>query len=224
MINRRDSCNKIIESGVIAVFRFKEVFPMIPVADALIRGGIMVLEITLTTPEALSSIEALKRHYGSKILIGAGSLISRDQVEKVASAGADFIVSPITRNELIDAGHAYDLPILLGAFTPTEAQTAHEYGADMVKIFPAGQTGPSYLRGLLAPMPHLKLVPTGGVTPENAGEWIHAGAVAVGIGTALIDTEAIRRGTFSVLTERARTLCSCIAKAKNSEIHHGSEY
>ena len=213
-MNRRIVSEKIIESGAIAVLRFKEALPLKPVASALIQGGIKVLEVTLTTPNALTEIDALKQCYGTEVLIGAGSVTTKQQVQDVALAGASFIVSPITKKAVIDAGHAHDLPVLPGAFTPTEAQAAHEYGADMVKIFPAGQLGLGYMKALLAPLPHLKLVPTRGVTPENAGEWIRAGAVAVGLGTALIDAEAVRKNHLFVLTECATTLCTSIVDAR----------
>ncbi|MCY4159820.1 MAG: bifunctional 4-hydroxy-2-oxoglutarate aldolase/2-dehydro-3-deoxy-phosphogluconate aldolase [Bacteroidetes bacterium] len=213
-MNRREKVKQIITSGAIAVLRFRKKLPLEQTVDALIRGGVKVLEITLTTPGSLSSIEALQKSHGSEILIGAGSVITEQQVQDVASAGADFVVSPVTKKEVIDSGHVRELPVIPGAFTPTEAQVAHEYGADMIKIFPAGQLGSGYLKALLAPLPNLKLVTTGGVTPENAGEWIRTGAVAVGLGSALIDVEVIQSGQFSVLTERARILCNSITEAR----------
>lgn len=214
MENRRALTKKMLASGAIAVLRLKESLPLEPAVDALIRGGITVLEVTLTTPNALSSIEALRKSCSADILIGAGSVITEQETHEAASAGANFIVSPITKKEVIHAGHTYGLPVLPGALTPNEVQMAHEYGADMVKVFPAEQLGLDYIRALLAPLPHLKLAPTGGVTPENAGEWIRAGAAAVGLGSALFDSEAIRSGQLSILTERARTLCTNIAEAR----------
>lgn len=215
MGHRRALTKKMLASGAIAVLRLREALPLKPAVDALIRGGITVLEVTLTTPNALSSIETLRKSYGAEILIGAGSVITEEQTHDVVSAGANFIVSPITKKEVIRAGHAHGLPVLPGALTPTEVQIAHEYGADMVKVFPAEQLGLSYIKALLAPLPHLRLAPTGGVTPENAGEWIRAGAAVVGLGSALFDTEAIRSGRLSTLTERARTLCASIAEARD---------
>ncbi len=214
MENRSLLTKKLITSGAIAVLRLQETLPLKPAVDALIHGGVTVLEITLTTPDALTSIETLRKSCDAEILIGAGSVITEKQAHAAAAAGADFIVCPITSKEVIHAGHAHGLPVLPGALTPTEIQIAHEYGADMVKVFPAGQLGLSYIRALLAPLPHLKLVPTGGVTPENAGEWIRAGAAAVGLGSALFDTEAVQSGQLSILTEHARTLHASIAQAR----------
>jgi len=213
-MNRRVLSNQIVRSGAIAVIRLKEKLPIERAVDALIQGGITIIEVTLTSPGALSLIETLQKSYEEEILIGAGSVITKEQVNDVALAGASFVVSPITKKEVIDAGHTRGLPVLPGAFTPTEAQIAHEYGADMVKIFPAGQLGSDYLRALLTPLPHLKLVPTGGITPENTREWIRAGALAVGLGSALFDVEIVRSGQFSVLTERARKLCKSIKEAR----------
>ncbi len=213
-MNRKILTNRIVEAGAVAIVRIKETLPLEPAAEALVRGGITVLEVTCTTPNAFPTIEALRRCYGMDVLIGAGSVITEQQVKDVASAGACFVVSPITKKGVIDAAHALDLPVLPGALTPTEAQAAYDLGADMVKIFPAGQLGFSYVRALLAPLPHLKLVPTGGVTPENAGQWIRSGVAAVGIGSALVDVAAIRSGQLSVLTERASVLCASIAEAR----------
>lgn len=204
----------IIRFGAMAVIRLHESVPILPIADALLMGGIRTLEVTLTTPNALSMIEQLSQSYGTKMLIGAGSVINPKQVQDVASAGGSFIVSPITKKEIIDAGHALDCAVLPGAFTPTEVFTAHEWGADMVKIFPAQQLGTGYLKALLAPLPHLKCLPTGGVTPDNAGTWIHAGAQALGIGSALIDPESIRNHHYSMLTDRATILSKNITEAR----------
>ena len=213
-MNRKTLTSRIAKAGAIAIVRIKETLTLEPAAEALVRGGITVLEVTCTTPNALPTIEALRQCYGTDILIGAGSVITEQQVKDVVSAGACFVVSPVTKKSVIDAAHSFDLPVLPGALTPTEAQVADDLGADMVKIFPAGQLGFSYVKALLAPLPHLKLVPTGGVTPENAGKWIRSGAAAVGIGSALVDVAAIRSGQLSVLTERAFVLCASIAEAR----------
>ncbi len=215
-MNRKSRIKHIVKHGVIAVVRLDEALPLQPVADALFDGGIKLIEITLTTPYALTTIQELKQLYSPDILIGAGSVTIKQHVQEVASAGADFIASPITKKEIIDEGHIHDLPVLSGAFTPTEAQMAYEYGADMIKIFPAAQLGLSYIKAILAPLPHLRLVPTGGVTLENAGEWIRAGAVAVGVGSALMDKELIRNNCVATLKSRASILCKSVDKANKN--------
>jgi len=213
-MNRESHAEHIIRFGALAVIRLNEPMPILPIAEALFLGGIRTMEVTLTTPNALSMIEELALSYGANMLIGAGSVTNQQQVEDVASAGASFVVSPIIKKETIESCHALDLAVLPGAFTPTEVQTAYEWGADMVKLFPAQQLGVGFLKALLAPLPHLKLLPTGGVTPENAGAWIHAGAQALGLGSALIDSEAIRNHHYSILTERAITLSNSVAEAR----------
>ncbi|MCY4171726.1 MAG: bifunctional 4-hydroxy-2-oxoglutarate aldolase/2-dehydro-3-deoxy-phosphogluconate aldolase [Bacteroidetes bacterium] len=213
-MNRKSRIQEITKIGAIAVIRLNETLPLKPVTEALFNGGIRATEVTLTTPNALSTIEELRQFHGPEMLIGAGSVITKQQVQDVALAGGDFIVSPITKKEVIDQGHILDLPVMPGALTPTEVQTAYEYGAGLIKIFPASQFGLSYIKALLAPFPNLKLVPTGGVTPENAGQWIHAGALAVGVGSALVDKEVINNHQVSEITARASTLCRNIARAK----------
>jgi len=205
----------ISKVGVIAVVRLEEPLPLKPITSALYSGGITVIEITLTTPDALTIMEELKQFHGPEVLIGAGSVTSKKQIEEVAFTGADFIVSPITKKEIIEEAHLHDLPVFPGALTPTEVQMAYEYGADMIKIFPAIQLGVGYIRALQAPLPHVRLVPTGGITPENAGEWIRAGAAAVGIGSALINEEVIINHRISELTDRASIVCKNIAKARH---------
>jgi 2-dehydro-3-deoxyphosphogluconate aldolase/(4S)-4-hydroxy-2-oxoglutarate aldolase len=125
------------------------------------------------------------------------------------------VVSPILKAEMIEMCHRYDVPATPGAFTPTEVERAHELGADVVKVFPASTVGPSFFSALKAPMPHLKLMPTGGVSLTNAGEWLEAGASMVGIGSALLDDEAIAEGNFDQLTENARTLRRSIDEARS---------
>ena len=178
------------------------------------RGGVTTLEVTLTTPGAMAAIALLAERFVPTALVGAGSVLNADDVAQAADRGAQFIVSPVCTQEIIDCAHARDLAVMPGAFTPTEVQRATALGADIVKVFPASFWGPRYVRTLLAPMPHLRLCPTGGVTPANAGAWIRAGAVAVGIGSALVDREAVQAGDFESLTRRARTLVESIESAR----------
>ena len=204
---RTEITQQLIEAGAVAVIRMKETDRLLHVAEALLAGGVQVMEITLTTPGALGAIEALARTFSEAMLVGVGSAIDAEGTHRAIDAGARFVVSPIVKTEVIEAAHQHGLPVLPGAFTPTEAQYAHECGADIIKIFPANIVGMDFIKALLAPLPHLKLMPTGGVTPANAGDWIRAGACAVGIGSALLDKQAIAEGRFAVLTENARTLC-----------------
>ncbi len=193
-------------SGAIAVIRMSNPDRVLRVAEAILKGGVTSIEITMTTPNALGMIGHVAKEMGDEILLGVGSVLDRKTVTSAIDAGAKYVVSPIFKPELVEASHLYGAPVLPGAFSPTEIQAAHEAGADMIKVFPADLAGMSYIKAVRAPMPHLKLVPTGGVTPENAGDWIRAGACAVGVGSALLDKKAIDAGNFEVLTQNARTL------------------
>jgi len=133
--------------------------------------------------------------------------------EDAINAGAKYVVSPILKKEIIDTSHKHNVPVMPGCFTPTEIQTAFEYGADIVKVFPADVVGMEFFKAILAPMPHLKLMPTGGVSLTNAGEWLKAGACAVGIGSALLDKKAIQESNYSILTENAKQIMKSISES-----------
>ena len=209
---REEITQRLVAAGAVAIFRTRQSHPLQPAAEALAEGGITALEVTLTTPGALDAITQLAHAFMPDILIGAGSVVTADQVRSVANAGASFIVSPVARPEVVRASHNHGLPVMPGVFTPTEAESAQALGADLLKVFPAGFLGPKYISALKAPMPYLRLVPTGGVRPDNAHTWMCAGAAAVGIGSALADEHTILSGDLATLTVRARTLMLNIAK------------
>lgn len=211
---RKEITDRLVAAGAVAIFRMHTMCPLLPAAQALAEGGIRAMEVTLTTPGALDTITSLAKELMPDILIGAGSVVTADQVQAVASAGASFVVSPVARPEIIRASHELSLPVMPGVFTPTEAEAAQTAGADLLKVFPAGFLGPKYITALKAPMPHLRLVPTGGVKPDNADGWMRAGATAVGIGSALADEQSIDNGDWSTLTARARTLMQNIDKGR----------
>lgn len=179
---------------------------LLPAVEAIRAGGITAIEVTMTTPGALAAIEELARRLDEEVLLGVGSVLEAETTRRAVEAGARFVVSPVFKPEVIEAAHHAGAPAIPGALSPTEIQAAHEAGADLIKVFPASLVGTDYFRAVLAPLPHLRLMPTGGVTPENAGEWLRAGASAVGLGSALLDKEAIAAGDFAGLTERARAL------------------
>lgn len=182
--------------------------------QALLDGGVSVLEVTLTSPGALEMIRALRDSLGPSVVVGAGSVLSAGQARESIDAGASFIVSPITDEAVAKLSIAADIAVLPGALTPTEIHHAHALGADFVKVFPADVVGMTYFKSVLAPMPHLRLVPTGGVSLDNAGEWLRAGAAAVGVGSALVDKQAIRNKDFEKLTTNARRLRKSIEAAR----------
>lgn len=205
---------KLVEEGIAAVIRLDDPERLLPAAEALLEGGVHVLEVTMTTPRALALIEQLAEAFAPDALIGVGSVLDGETAAAAIDAGAQFVVSPVLNADLIAAVHAHDRAVLPGAFTPTEMQRAHALGADLVKVFPASQGGPGYLRSVRAPLPHLRLMPTGGVTADNVGAWFEAGASAVGVGSALVDTHAIANENYSILTENARTLRSAVRASR----------
>jgi 2-dehydro-3-deoxyphosphogluconate aldolase/(4S)-4-hydroxy-2-oxoglutarate aldolase len=203
----------ILDKKIIAVIRIKEEEKLKKVIDAIYNGGISVVEITMTVPNALRLIEKMSEEFEEKVLIGVGSVLNKTIAEEAIKAGAKYVVSPVFKKEILEAAHKYNLPAMPGAFTPTEIQAAHEAGADIVKVFPADIVGMNFFKAVLAPLPYLKLMPTGGVSLTNAGEWLKAGACAVGIGTALLDKNAIKNEQYDILTRNAETINKSISFA-----------
>ena len=211
---RGDIVRDIEHSGVIAVIRLPDAGQLRAAADALAEGGVRVLEVTMTVPGAVRIIEELSAALPAGILVGAGTVVDAETARQVILAGARFVVSPVFRPELIETGHVHDIPVMPGCFTPTEILTAWDAGADVVKVFPATALGPTFFRDVRGPLPQVKLMPTGGVTVENAGDWIRAGAVARGVGTALVDREAVRERRFGHITAQARRFVAAVQLAR----------
>ena len=204
---------KIINCGAAAVIRMKEPDKLLKVVEAIYSGGLSIIEITMTVPNALKVIESVVKEVNDDVVVGVGSVINKEMTQNAIDAGAQFVVSPILKKEIIETGHQNGLPVFPGAFTPTEIQTAYEWGADIVKVFPADVVGMKYFKSIKAPLPHLKLMPTGGVTLTNAGEWLLHGAEAVGIGSALLDSDAIKNENYAKLKSNAEILMSSIGEA-----------
>jgi len=201
-------------AGIVAVIRMKDPARLRAVVDAIAEGGVRALEITMSVPGAVELIREIAPTLPQGFVFGAGTVLDADTVARVVDAGAQFVVSPVFRREVIDACRERDVAALPGCFTPTEILDAWDAGADIVKVFPATALGPSYLKDVRAPLPQVKLMPTGGVTVENAGDWIRAGAVAVGVGTSLLDSEAIAAGNFAVLREKAERMVANVREAR----------
>ncbi len=213
-MSREETTKRVIDAGAVAVIRLQDPAKLIRVAEAIYQGGVSGIEITMTVPNAIKVIGEATKEIGSYMNVGVGSVLNAEIAEKAIGAGAKYVVSPIFKREVIEAAHRNDVPAMPGAFTPTEIETAFEAGADIVKVFPADVVGMAFFRGVLAPMPHLKLMPTGGVTLTNAGEWLKAGACAVGVGTALLDKKAIASENYKALTENAKILMESIIRAR----------
>lgn len=217
MSDRTTIVNRIFSTGAIAVVRINSVDVLSHVVDALVRGGLDIIEITMTVPGAVEQIRKLSADLGDDALVGVGSVVDAQTAHKAIDAGAKYVVSPVLKDEVVEAARSRDVAVTPGTFTPSEAQRAHELGADSIKVFPANILGMDYFKSVLAPLPHLKLIPTGGVTPDNGGDWIRAGARAVGVGSALLDKKAIADGHYDVLTERSRVLIDNVQNALSSQ-------
>jgi 2-dehydro-3-deoxyphosphogluconate aldolase/(4S)-4-hydroxy-2-oxoglutarate aldolase len=215
--SRRAAVTAQIEAlGVVAVIRLKDPATLRAVVRAMAEGGVRALEITMTVPRAVELIRELAPTLPDGFLLGAGTVTDVATARAVIDAGASFVVGPVFRPDVIAACHERDVAAMPGCFSPTEILAAHECGADIVKVFPATALGPQFIKDVRAPLPQVKLMPTGGVTPDNAGEWIRAGAVAVGVGSALLDARAIEGSRWDVITETARRFVANVAEARSS--------
>jgi len=204
----------ILEAGVIAIIRAKTSGDLIEAAEAIKAGGLNVIEVTMTTPDALNVIARASEHFGDEVLIGAGTVLDTETARAVILAGAQFIVSPTLNLKTIELCRRYSRTVVPGCFTPTEILTAWEVGADFVKVFPADVGGPAYIKAVLAPLPQVALIPTGGVTVETTGPFLKAGAAAVAAGSSLVSQKILDEKNFSLLTERARSMRDEVLKVR----------
>lgn len=202
----------LVEAGVVAVIRAPDASSAVRGVEALLAGGVAGIEITYSTPDAATVIAELARRHGDKLVLGAGTVLTPAQAAEAADAGATFLVSPGSDDQLASAMLATGLTVLLGALTPTEVMHVTGLGAHAVKVFPASVGGPSYLRGLRAPFPEVPFIPTGGVHPGNVAEWLAAGAVAVGAGGDLCSTADLSAGRWDDLEARARHFIEAVQK------------
>ena len=212
-----ESTAQILERvGLIPVLRARNTGQAHAVVQAMLAGGVTVVEVTMTVPGAVDLLKELKNEYGAKLLLGSGTVTTADQAEATIEAGAEFVVSPSFHPDVIAVTKAHKKLSIPGALTPTEVITAWNAGADYVKIFPCSAVGgASYLKSLLAPFPHLKLIPTGGVTHHNAASFLEAGARALGVGSDLVNLAAIDQGAPEIITAAARAYLKVIAQFRN---------
>jgi 2-dehydro-3-deoxyphosphogluconate aldolase/(4S)-4-hydroxy-2-oxoglutarate aldolase len=213
--SKRQSITDAIEqAGIVAVIRLKEPDRLRAVVAAIAEGGVRALEVTMTVPGAVDLIRELAPTLPADFVFGAGTVLDADTVNRVVDAGAQFVVSPVFRGSVIQACHDRGVPAMPGCFSPTEILDAWEAGADVVKVFPATALGPGFFKDVRGPLPQVKMMPTGGVTLDNAGDWIRAGAVAVGVGTALLDARAIAAGDYKTLRANAERIVANVRAAK----------
>ena len=213
-MTKLEQMQRIEECGIVAIIRANSSKELFDTAVAIKNGGVDVIEITMTTPNALQVISDVSNRLGDSVLIGVGSVLDAETARAAMLAGAEFVVSPVTKPDIIAICNRYGKVIIPGAFTPTEILCAWETGADYVKVFPSSGVGPSYIKDIKAPLPQIPLVPTGGVTAENASEFIKAGAAALGVGSALVSQDLIDAVDFATLTERAKILVNAVKSAR----------
>jgi 2-dehydro-3-deoxyphosphogluconate aldolase/(4S)-4-hydroxy-2-oxoglutarate aldolase len=213
---RRALVERVERAGIVAIIRMKDPGKVRAVFDAIGEGGVRVIEVTMTVPGAIELIRQLSASLPQGFVLGAGTVLDAETARRVIDAGARFVVSPVFRRDVIDACHALDAAVMPGCFTPTEILDAWDAGADVVKVFPATALGPTFIKDVRGPLPQVKLMPTGGVTLDNAGDWIRAGAVAVGVGTALLDTAAIAGGNYAALRANAAKIVAGVRAARET--------
>ena len=212
--SKPETLEAIRRIGLIAVIRAPSETLAIDMVDALVAGGVTAVEITHSTPNAPAVVGALDERHGPGIVLGMGTLTRPEQVGEARSAGARFLVSPHVDPDLAGAMVASGLVSMIGALSPTEVQAAFALGADVVKLFPASLVGPAYIRRLRGPFPDIPMMPSGGVTRENAGDWFRAGAVAVSAGGELCPVEWARAGRFADISDLARTFVAAVKAAR----------
>ncbi len=215
MSDKASSLKLLLDERIIPVVRAESAQEAMRIVEAVKEGGINTMEITMTVPGAIGVMEEVAKKFGSDILLGAGTVLDAETARLSILAGAKFIVGPCLTIELIKICRRYSKVVIPGAMTPTEILKAWEMGADIVKVFPAGNLGgPSYIKAIKAPLPHVLLNPTGGITLANAADFIKSGASVISVGSALIDKKAIKEKKFEVITEKARKFLEEIKNAQ----------
>lgn len=209
-----DVAGEIEAAGIVAIVRLDGLDKAVPLTEALVVGGVRAIEFTFTNRFAGRAIEDVRAAMGDRVLVGAGTVLDAETARIALLHGAQFIVTPVLDEATIRACSRYAVPSAIGAFTPTEIFRAWQAGATFVKVFPASVGGPKYLKDVLGPLPQVKLIPTGGVSVETAGEFIKAGAVAVAAGSNLVDAKTVAAEQWDVLTERARALLAAVRAAR----------
>jgi 2-dehydro-3-deoxyphosphogluconate aldolase/(4S)-4-hydroxy-2-oxoglutarate aldolase len=206
--------NIIRETGVIAIMRAQSSSQLIAAADAIKLGGVRAIEVTMTTPGALSVIAEAKERYGSDVIFGAGTVLDPETGRAAILAGADFVVAPTLNLELIALCNRYSIPVAPGCYSPTEALAGWEAGADFIKLFPASVGGPNLVKAILAPLPQLRIIPVGGVNLDTAANFIQKGAAALGVGSSLVNQKLLDEGNLDELTRRAAAYIQEVKKGR----------
>jgi 2-dehydro-3-deoxyphosphogluconate aldolase/(4S)-4-hydroxy-2-oxoglutarate aldolase len=217
MIAPLQGSRRISACGLVPIFRFERLDQALQVVEAVLSGGVDVLEFPMTSPLAIKAIEKASDRWGERMFLGAGTVLNAETARSCILAGAKFIVSPSVSTSVIRVCKRYSITVCPGGLTPTEIQTAWEAGADYVKIFPCGSVGgPEYIKYLKAPFPHIQMIPVGGVTFENAADFISAGCAALGTGNCLIDPLAVSEGRYEAITENTSRFVEILKTARRA--------
>ncbi|WP_224269492.1 bifunctional 4-hydroxy-2-oxoglutarate aldolase/2-dehydro-3-deoxy-phosphogluconate aldolase [Haloprofundus salinisoli] len=214
--DRQRNLERIVDSGVVAVMRGADADSLIETAEALERGGVSAIEITADNPGAMEMIRDVSGAFGDEVIVGAGTVLDGATARNALLAGAEFVVGPNFEPTVVETCNRYNAVVAPGIMTPTEAVRAMEAGSDFVKVFPASTLGPGHLKSMKGPLGQIPMMPTGGVDVDNAAEFIDAGAMVVGAGSALVDGDAVAEGDFEAITEQARRFSEVIDEARDS--------
>lgn len=205
--------DQLKQEKIVSIIRMSSIDRLDETVEALYKGGIRAVEITTNTKDAPKGISRTKELF-PEMLVGAGTVLDSESVNLVISAGADFILTPTLKKETIESTNRYQVPIIPGAFSPTEVLTAVEYGASIVKVFPARQVGPGYFSDLRGPLPHIQTMAVGGINLENANSYLNAGASMLGVGSSLVDEALVQKGDFDEIERRANRFVEIVQNAK----------
>ena len=212
-----ETLSRLADTGVVAVLRGVEADQLIGITEALREGGVTAVEITADTPDVEEKLGQVTGSFGDEVVVGTGTVLDSETARATLMAGAEFVVSPSLHEDVIETCNRYGAVTAPGVMTPTEAIRGYEAGADFVKVFPAKTVGPDHLAAMKGPLGQIPMMPTGGVGPGNAAEYVNAGAFAVGAGGALVDYDAAARGDFEVITETAREFVQVVEDARDDD-------
>jgi 2-dehydro-3-deoxyphosphogluconate aldolase/(4S)-4-hydroxy-2-oxoglutarate aldolase len=213
---RPAALDRLVDTGLVAVVRGADADRVVNVVDALVEGGVRTVELTADSENAMGMLRDVSSTLSDDVSLGVGTVLDAETARHALLAGAEFVVTPSFDPEVVTVANRYGVPVAPGVFTPTEAVRAYEAGADLLKLFPASTGGPGHLKAVKGPLGHIPIVPTGGVSLDNVTDFIEAGALGVGVGGSLIDSEAVENGQYEVLTENARAFRSAIDDARAS--------
>jgi 2-dehydro-3-deoxyphosphogluconate aldolase/(4S)-4-hydroxy-2-oxoglutarate aldolase len=213
-MRRESQLRHVLDCGIVAVVRSPDSQQLVEVAEALADGGVTVIEITMTVPDALDVVRQVQKALGDRILLGAGTILDAETARAALLAGAEYLVAPTVNLDVIRLCRRYGKLVMPGAFTPTEIQTAWEAGADIVKVFPAEVVGPAFFKAMRGPLPQVRLMPTGGVDLNTAADFLRAGACCLGVGGQLVEPKAVAEGNFDRIRDLARQYVNIVKQVR----------